>query len=206
MGAGPARRNALFIPRQLWDNDGVKLFVSLSPPREIYTTLTRSFFPLREGVAGARWTKPEQFHFTLRFIGPADNVPALESACRGAARNVDPFELELRGLGVFPTEGPPQILWAGAGAGGETLIRLAADLESRLAQAGFPPPEHPFRPHLTLARFTGAPRLPEGFLAAHADRPWFSFRADKIAVMESQPTAYGVNHYTRSAFSLGGRA
>ncbi|HMU96709.1 MAG TPA: RNA 2',3'-cyclic phosphodiesterase [Elusimicrobiota bacterium] len=181
----------------------MKLFVSLAPPRELHTTLTRSFFPLREGVAGARWTKTEQFHFTLRFIGPSDNVPALEVACREAARNAVPFDLELRGLGVFPTDGNPQVLWAGVGAGGDALNRLAADLESRLGRAGFPPAEHPFQPHLTLARFTGAPRLPDGFLAAHADRPWFSFRADKIAVMESQPTAYGVNHYTRSAFFLG---
>ncbi|MBL0348848.1 MAG: RNA 2',3'-cyclic phosphodiesterase [Elusimicrobia bacterium] len=184
----------------------MKLFVSLAPPRELHATLTRSFFPLREGVAGARWTKPDQSHFTLRFIGPSDNVPALESACRAAARSVAPFELELRGLGVFPTEGIPQILWAGVGAGGDVLTRLTAGLESGLARAGFPPPDHPFRPHLTLARFTGAPRLPEGFLAAHADRPWFSFRADKIAVMESQPTAFGVKHYTRSAYSLGGPA
>jgi len=43
----------------------------------------------------------------------------------------------------------------------EPLVRLAAEVDQALAEIGFPPERHPFRPHLTLGRVKSARGLGE---------------------------------------------
>ena len=66
----------------------------------------------------ARWTPAENLHVTVRFIGhvaDADATPLIEAV--RAPLDLRPFELSLGGCGVFPTGGPPRIIWIGFGAG-----------------------------------------------------------------------------------------
>ena len=62
------------------------------------------------------------------------------------------FDLELRGLGRFPSHGPLRVVWAGIGEGRESLAALAEALSRELSARGFEAEERPFSPHLTLAR------------------------------------------------------
>ena len=73
------------------------------------------------------WVKPDALHLTLRFIGEvADEiVPAL---CERLAPPiaVAPFEVEWRGLGMFPSARQPRALWLGVVA-----VAAAPDRGSR---------------------------------------------------------------------------
>lgn len=112
---------------------------------------------LEHAGAQARWTRPDQLHFTLRFLGeiPLAQVARVKVAVREAASGVEPFTIELRGLGAFPSLQRPQVIWIGVNDGKEPLRTLAGRLERALAKQRFPAEPRPFRPHLTLARIRG---------------------------------------------------
>ena len=92
---------------------------------------------------------PENYHLTLAFLGmtPAEAVPQLLRLGRLAMR--EPFELALSPeMGSFKDG---TILWAGVEPC-EALFALQRRLGAMLRENGFPAPEEPYRPHITLGR------------------------------------------------------
>src|SRR5258707_7568727 len=101
----------------------------------------------------ARWVRPENLHVTLKFIGnvDADKLDAIRAALADV-RSGSAVELRFRGLGFFPNEKRPRVLWDGMEAS-PNLATLAADIDARLEKLGIPRETREFSPHLTLARF-----------------------------------------------------
>jgi 2'-5' RNA ligase len=101
-----------------------------------------------------RWTKPDQLHLTLWFLGelPGEQLPALCQALSSALNGATRFRLHLAGLGAFPTPRSPRVVWVGLAGHLPQLL----DVQRRVAQAAGPFGErqeaHPFHPHLTLGR------------------------------------------------------
>jgi 2'-5' RNA ligase len=140
----------------------MRLFFAVRLSEKVCREVARLQARLREAVGdrGIRWTPPEQFHYTLRFLGETPEVQrtrAIEAAWVVASQ-VAPFSLGLGGIGAFPQQRRPQIIWVGATEGVPLLTRLAESLERGLAERGFAPETRRFNPHLTLARI----RTPEG--------------------------------------------
>jgi 2'-5' RNA ligase len=73
-------------------------------------------------------------------------------ATRAAVKASQPFKVTIGGLGAFPSLERPQVVWLGSLQGAEELERLAAALNTALAQEHFPADPRRFRPHLTLGR------------------------------------------------------
>lgn len=116
---------------------------------------------------------PENWHFTLRFLGatpPAtrDHVVQLLRAATCAA----PFTIRFDTLGAFPRPNRARILWLGIDEGAERMIQLAAIAEATARVAGFAAESKPFRPHLTLSRIDP----PVSVSALVAARPRFGAR------------------------------
>jgi len=101
-----------------------------------------------------RWIKPENLHFTLRFLGQIS--PAQLSRARRAAReaveSTGEFRIRLAGLGAFPSTRRPQVVWVGVREGAEQLKDLAERLDDALARQRFPKEPRSFQAHLTIAR------------------------------------------------------
>lgn len=131
----------------------MRLFVALDFPETVRASLRDLIARLRPLSSGARWARPEGMHITLKFIGETDRgkLEAINSALASvhSARTV---ELQFRGLGFFPNERKPRVLWCAVEAS-PNLATLAADIESALEPAGIPRETRAFVPHLTLARF-----------------------------------------------------
>lgn len=107
-----------------------------------------------------RWVKPENLHFTLRFLGHISDaeLDRVRRATREAAGRIRTFTISLAGLGAFPSPRRPQVVWVGAEEGADHLQALAAHLDDALARERFPREPRGFTPHLTLARVR-EPRL-----------------------------------------------
>ena len=103
---------------------------------------------------GVRWVDPSGIHLTLRFLGniPVRLVEDVLAAQQSAVQAVQPFTLELVGLGAFPNLQRPRVVWAGVSGDTEALGRLQQSVERELESVGFPPDRRPFSPHLTLGR------------------------------------------------------
>jgi 2'-5' RNA ligase len=111
---------------------------------------------LSESLRGITWTRPEQLHLTLRFLGdtPSDIAKRIEEDL--AAIRVESFILPIEEVGVFPSNGPPKVLWAGVGSGHPHLFQLRQRLDDTILSAGLDLDVRHFQPHITVARCSGA--------------------------------------------------
>ncbi|HZP80515.1 MAG TPA: RNA 2',3'-cyclic phosphodiesterase [Chthonomonadaceae bacterium] len=134
----------------------LRLFFAVPIPEDVRGSLARVQAELRAsaGDNGIKWVAPEQFHYTLKFLGetPEEDVPRAIEAARPVSAQVAPFSLTLAGIGAYPQQRRPQVLWVGATEGVPLLTRLAESLDRSLAERGFAPETRRFNPHLTLAR------------------------------------------------------
>ena len=126
-----------------------RLFVALDPPEEVKDALDR----LCEGLPGVRWSDPQQFHLTLRFIGEVGQGLFYEIGEALAGVSHPPFELSLKGLGQFPPRGAPHTLWVGVDDQSGAVATLRRRIERRLGEVGVEPERRKFAPHVTLGRF-----------------------------------------------------
>jgi 2'-5' RNA ligase len=151
---------------------------------------------------------PPHFHATLRFFPelPKSDVATLTRAMDAAAGRVAPFDLELRGIGAFPSPRDPRVVWVGFGEGRAPLERLARELAESLRALGIPPDPRGFEPHATLSRVRG----PRDRGSAHAllslgpDRPFGVQPVVEIVAYESRLAPSGAEHRRIAAARLVG--
>jgi 2'-5' RNA ligase len=131
----------------------MRLFVAMDIPEDVRAAIEALAAKLRIAYRDARWTRIEGLHITLKFIGetPAEKAAAIKAAL-AAMPSRAPIAMKFRGLGFFPNERRPRVLWAGIESGPE-LAELGAAVETALAPLGIAREERAFSPHLTLARF-----------------------------------------------------
>ena len=108
---------------------------------------------LRSATTDVSWVRPENFHLTLKFLGstPSEQVDPIEQALSRAVTRVRPFEVELRGVGAFPSPSRARVVWVGL-VPERPLVQLAGNLEDELARLGFAREARAFTAHVTLGR------------------------------------------------------
>jgi len=152
-----------------------RLFIALDPPDEVKDALDR----LCEGLPGVRWSDPQQFHLTLRFIGEVGQGTFYEIGEALAGVSHPPFELALKGLGQFPPRGAPHTLWVGVEDPSGAVGTLRRRIERVLGDVGLEPERRKFAPHVTLGRFRTPP--PQDRLASYLFRRNL-FRSERFPV------------------------
>lgn len=118
-----------------------------------------------------RWIRPENFHFTLKFLGDVENrmLPSLHDAAGRAAAGAKPFRLTMGEIGAFPGLDRPRVIYYGIEEGFPGLRDLAGLIEDECEKIGFEREKKRFRAHLTLARVKQLPA--DDVLAALRDFP-----------------------------------
>jgi 2'-5' RNA ligase len=107
---------------------------------------------LVETGANIGLVKPENIHITVRFLGNISPRRVQDILCEMKKIDFAPFEVEVKGLGVFPNLRRARVIWAGIGRGANNLREIFNQLEPRLRRLSFKPDFRGFRPHLTIAR------------------------------------------------------
>jgi RNA 2',3'-cyclic 3'-phosphodiesterase len=132
-----------------------RTFIAVPVPDALGLKLERLQSLLAPDVPGARWATTRPFHLTLAFLGDVAHAD-LNDVCRataGAASAVGPFSLRLEGLGAFPDPARPRVAWVGAvGPGLGPLGILQQAVAGAIRDAGHPPEDDRFHPHVTLGR------------------------------------------------------
>ena len=72
------------------------------------------------------WVPPPNMHVTMRFLGQVTEpmAHALKEMLGSVLANFHAFEVEVSGLGTFPSPERPRIIWAGLNEGSEQVVRL----------------------------------------------------------------------------------
>lgn len=149
---------------------------------------------LKRLKADVRQVEEENLHLTLKFLGeiPESDVEKIHSAMLAAFAAFKPFEVSLRGIGVFPSLSYMRVVWIGFEKGRKELIAAQRALDKELSKLGFKT-EKSFEPHLTIARV----RSPVGkeelkkFILARKEGDFGSARIEKVAFKKSVLTPKG---------------
>jgi len=132
----------------------MRIFIALDIDEAIRHHIARFMDGVRGFAPDARWVRPESLHITLKFIG--ETAPEHMDQIKEALKAVEghAIEINIRGSGFFPGAKSPRVFWLGIEAG-SSLAALASTVDDRVASLGIAKPDHPFSPHLTLARGAG---------------------------------------------------
>jgi len=167
-----------------------RLFIALNP-----SDLQRAaLHQLRTDAFPARWTPPEQYHLTLRFLGdtPPDRASALKDALADFA--AAPCPMGGTGLGTFPSLRKPRVLYACVNPA-PALMELQTRVDALCTRLGFAAERHSFTPHLTVARLRKAePTTVYRFVRSHAGWTYPLHMANRLTLYKSRLRAGGALH------------
>ena len=191
----------------------MRLFVALDIPSAVRQSLAELIASLRSAEPTsskrkARWVRPENLHVTLKFIGHVE--PATLDAIHAAlstVRSEQSVDLSFRGLGFFPNENRPRVLWAGMEAS-SNLTPLAGEVDQGLARLGFPRETRAFTPHLTLARFDppGISKELRAAAAANVANEFGVLRTGEFHLIESKLKPSSAEYTTLQTFPFAAEA
>jgi 2'-5' RNA ligase len=159
--------------------------VPLPEPWIVYAAGVAAAFA--KGIRGVSWVKPENLHFTIRFLGDLGDsgVSRAGDAVAHGAEGLRAPVATLGGLGVFPSWTRPRVVWLGLAAGDEALREVGRAVNEAIDRAGFDRADKPFRPHLTLGRVREGAAGLEALRAASLPPPPPPAWLDRIVVMKS---------------------
>ncbi len=165
------------------------------PPVEV---LDRVAGLQRPAVKGLRWTTRDQWHVTLRFLGPMADVEPVRAALAG-----------------LDADGPvTAVLGPRVGRFGSRIVHVpVAGLEAvadavvaATAHLGKPPDDRPFRGHLTLARVArvarGAAVDLRAIVGGAMEAAW---EVDAVCLVESRLSPSGARYEPLESFPLANR-
>jgi len=121
----------------------MRLFVAIHFSPGVKAVLFAAIEELRRQSAG-NFTRPENLHLTLAFIGESDRIAEAKAAL--SAVTAAPFDLTVGGTGKFG-----DIYWAGIEKSPE-LFSLTDSVRTELLKRKIVIDAKPFKAHITLAR------------------------------------------------------
>jgi len=187
----------------------MRCFIAIDIDRESKRALAELVEKLRAEAdiskSDAKWVDPEAMHLTLKFLGETKDQQLADvfGAVEATAAAHGSFELEIASTGSFGGR-TARVLWAGTGRGSEELLALQADLEERLAAAGWPKEQRAYSGHLTLCRIRNpkAGAVLKQAAENHKDFKAGTVAVDRITVYQSQLTPNGPIYTALASYEL----
>jgi 2'-5' RNA ligase len=173
----------------------MRLFLAVNLPADIRRRLFEFGRPL-VGMGDIKTVEEENIHITLKFLGEAEPeavIKALEKV------KFAPFEVSVKGVGVFPSLNYIRVVWAGCEKGSKEIVTLHQAVEAALPQFER---DRDFHPHATLARVK-FPKDKAGlrkFIEDNASKEFGSFTAESFDLMKSELSPKGPKYGVLKSF------
>jgi 2'-5' RNA ligase len=178
----------------------LRVFISLNPPPGIVGKLLEIQAHLRAtlekrfpaGPWRIRWTRPDQLHLTVLFLGNVfqHQVDDLRCQVEQVVESVPRLPaLKLQGFGCFPAFRHPRVIWFGAAPNSDFDLLQSALFDCFSRQLSLDNRDRSY-PHLTLAR-SGSKSLPAELSAVLAgltraeNAPSLPWEVRSVALMQS---------------------
>jgi 2'-5' RNA ligase len=166
----------------------IRSFVAVNIPDNTRKSIVELQDQLKHYQGDVRWVRAESIHITLKFLGDVieEQIGQVAQSIQGAVSGVQPFDVCIRGVGVFPNERKPRVLWLGIQEGAEKLIKLAVRIEEGCFKLGFKKEERKYSAHLTIGRVRSFKRIASTLEAMRTvGFEGSSFRISEVDLMKS---------------------
>jgi len=183
----------------------MRLFLAIELTDEVRQRLITIQDVMRE-IAAASWTRPENLHLTLKFLGETrDTAVAPLCAAMQEIRIDDAPTLTFDHAVFFPRGGDIGIIGAGASAPPAALGSLVEQIERACRRQGFPRESRRYVPHITIARARRPLRWGLCAVLAEATAPWWPcppLPLRQFVLMESRLKGTGPEYSVLARFDL----
>ncbi len=116
----------------------MRLFVALAISTELRENLASLIRDLHTADSHPKWVNPDNLHVTLKFIGEVAPERVIEiSDALAVVRTQQQVIAEFHGIGFFPDERRPSVVWVGIQPS-DILSTLAAEVNRVLAIVAVP--------------------------------------------------------------------
>ena len=122
----------------------MRIFIAINLNREMRDSLIDAQTRMYENGVRGNYTREENLHLTLAFIGEYSDPDAVMDALSGVG--FTPFEIGIDGIGCFG-----DLWWAGIKED-PALTAVSRRIRRSLAESGIPFDRKRFSPHITLIR------------------------------------------------------
>lgn len=134
----------------------MRAFLAAEIDQELKEKISQVQKELKEAGAPIKFVEPHNMHFTFKFFGEigARKFEKITSAVEAKVQNYSPFEICIKGAGLFPNPRYIRVVWLGVEDSGP-FSRLQMAMDEDFTKLGFKK-ERSYVPHLTLGRVRGA--------------------------------------------------
>ena len=168
----------------------IRAFISIEIPQEIKEKISLIQEQLKSVETPVSWVRLDSIHLTLKFLGNImeEQIPDIKKCIDTAVNGISPFNVNVKGGGVFPNLNYPRVIWLGLEDRTDSLFKLQKGIDSCLEKIGFEPEERGFKPHLTLGRVKSLKGKNQLIRTIHIykDIEVGEINVDKIKLMRSQ--------------------
>jgi 2'-5' RNA ligase len=179
-----------------------RLFLALQSPDHVRQELANVQLELRQALPASttRWTPPDQFHLTLKFLGnvPVERLDELQIALRQALNQTVSFDLTAAGMGFFPNIHRPHVIWTGVSSPASELECLFQVVQEGSRAFSNEPDQEKFVGHITLGRIKMLKRQEAGALkqiaSTRKETNFGHWVAQNVDVMRSELSSQGAVH------------
>ncbi|MFC1531915.1 RNA 2',3'-cyclic phosphodiesterase [Thermodesulfobacteriota bacterium] len=187
----------------------IRSFLAFELPPDIKRVVVRVSEDIKRSTLDLRRVKVDNIHLTVVFMGNIrpEDVSAIGEVIDKVCVSFSPFDIFLKGLGVFPNIRKPRVLWLGLDGEIERMSLLRDDLQQKLKPFGIKEEKREFRAHLTLGRFgrpvRGDSRL-EDITSQYKDLSGPLGQMDELIMFKSELKPGGAEYTRLESWSLSG--
>ena len=187
----------------------IRSFLAFELPPDIKRMIKDISEDVRRSGLDLKLVKVDNIHLTVVFMGNirSEDVQAIGEEAEDVCSGFEPFEITLKGLGVFPNTRRPRVLWLGLEMETERISAFRDSLQERLLDFGVKEEKRAFTPHLTLGRFRKPERndpLLGDIISRYADIKGPVGRLEELVMFKSELRSGGAEYTKLNSFPLKG--
>jgi len=160
---------------------------------------------IKKTGANIKLVEPENIHITLKFLGDTEEaqINEIEEIMKKSIKEIDPFKIKFKNVGVFPNERYIKVIWIGI-KNGEQIQIIAEKINKVISKLGFERDKRKFSPHLTIARVKSAKNKEKilQLIQKYRDLEFADIKIESIKLKKSELTAKGPIYTTLKEVSL----
>jgi 2'-5' RNA ligase len=133
----------------------MRAFMAIEVNSKLLDKILKIQKTLAEANALVKFVEAENLHFTFKFLGDItpEKAEAIANMAEEKIADYGPFDINIKGTGVFPNLGYIRVIWLGVEEP-ETFSKMQEDFDQEFVKMGFNK-ERSYIPHLTIGRVKG---------------------------------------------------
>ncbi|MBU1197367.1 RNA 2',3'-cyclic phosphodiesterase [Candidatus Micrarchaeota archaeon] len=178
----------------------MRLFIAIDLPDEIERKLEQLTHQAKRLDLHASFSKPEQLHVTLLFLGERTEEEAQQIKEKLVQFQFPKFRLQVEGSGFFPSEDYIKVFWVGVHGTEEQLQKMHEKMSELLEE----PFRGPYVGHVTISRVKGKKNVDKLKQLKHAleQEKYGEFEVKEFILRKSTLSPRGAVYEDLNTFSL----